>query len=48
MSGDDVRADRHALFELDAILAQIEVVAAGADRQKFETEVHLRWVLHRL
>lgn len=48
MSGGDVRADRHALLELDALLARIEALAADADRQRFETDDHLRWVVHRL
>ena len=48
MSDGDVRADRHALLELDAILARIEALAADGDRQKFETDDEFRWVLHRL
>lgn len=37
VKSDDVRADRHALLELDAILAQIETFAAGASRQRFRS-----------
>ncbi len=48
MNGRDVRADRHALLELDAVLARIEALAADGDRKKFENDDHLRWVLHRL
>ncbi|MGI8577760.1 MAG: hypothetical protein ACR2KG_07540 [Nocardioidaceae bacterium] len=48
MNGEEVRADRHALLELDAILARIEAMADDSDRQTFETDDRLRWVLHRL
>jgi len=48
VNGRDVRADRHALLELDAVLARIEALAADGDRKKFENDDHLRWVLHRL
>lgn len=48
MNGGDVRADRHALLELDALLAQIETLAADGGRNKFENDDHLRWVFHRL
>jgi len=48
VNGRDVRADRHALLELDALLARIEALAADGDRKKFENDDHLRWVLHRL
>ena len=48
MNGGDVRADRHALLELDALLFRIEALAAGGDRRKFETDDEFRWVLHRL
>lgn len=47
MNGD-VRADRHALLELDALLARIETMAADGDRQRFEVDDDFRWVLHRL
>ncbi len=46
MNGD-VRAERHALLELDALLARIEVLAADSDRQGFEAVDNLRWVVHR-
>ncbi len=48
MNAGEVRADRHALLELDALLARIEALAAGADRDQFETDDYLRWVIHRL
>lgn len=48
MSGGDIRADRHALLELDALLGHIEALAAHGDRRRFDTDDHLRWVLHRL
>lgn len=48
MSGEDVRADRHALLELDALLARIEALAADGGRDKFDNDDQFRWVLHRL
>ncbi len=48
MNGGDVRADRHALLELDALLARIEELATDNDRNEFENDDQLRWVLHRL
>ena len=48
MNGGEIRADRHALLELDAILARIEALAADSDRDTFEADDRLRWVLHRL
>lgn len=48
MNGEDIRTDRHALLELDALLARIEALAAETDRNAFENDDHLRWVLHRL
>lgn len=47
MSGD-VRAERHALLELDALLARIEALAVDSDRRRFEADDNLRWVVHRL
>lgn len=46
--GKDVRPDRHALLELDALLAQVELAVARADRARFDFDDRLRWVLHRL
>lgn len=43
MNGD-VRAERHALLELDALLARIEALAADSDRRRFEADDNLRWV----
>lgn len=48
MSSGDARADRHALLELDALLAHIESLAKQGDRHRFESDDHYRWVLHRL
>jgi uncharacterized protein with HEPN domain len=48
LNGGDLRGDRHALLELDTLLARLEVLAADGDRQKFETDDEFRWVLHRL
>jgi len=48
VNGGEIRADRHALLELDAILARIEALAADSDRGTFEADDRLRWVLHRL
>lgn len=48
MNAGDVRADRHALLELESLLARIEALAADGDRQRFDPDDRLRWVLHRL
>lgn len=48
MSGGDVRADRHTLPELDALLARIQALAVDGDRHKFESDERFRWILHRL
>ncbi len=48
MSGPDIRGDRHALLELDGLLARIESLAAGVERSRFDTDDEFRWVLHRL
>ncbi len=47
MSGD-VRPDRHALLEFDALLAQIESLVAEGDRARFDSDDRYRWILHRL
>ncbi|MGH3850963.1 MAG: hypothetical protein ACRDRT_14915 [Pseudonocardiaceae bacterium] len=36
------------LLELDALLEQIQVLAADGDRERFDKDDHYRWVLHRL
>lgn len=48
MSDEDVRGDRHALLELDALLLRIQSLTADGDRPRFETDDNFRWVLHRL
>jgi uncharacterized protein with HEPN domain len=48
VSGDEARPDRHALLELDALLAQIETTVADGDRSRFDADDRYRWVLHRL
>ncbi len=48
MNGGDIRPDRHALLELNALLAQIESLVAEGDRARFDSDDRYRWVLHRL
>jgi hypothetical protein len=48
VSDPDVRADRHALLELDGLLARIESLADGVDRDSFDADEQFRWVLQRL
>ncbi len=48
MTDEDVRRDRHALLELDALLRQIELLVAEGDRERFEKDDRYRWMLHRL
>jgi uncharacterized protein with HEPN domain len=48
VSDSDVRADRHALLELDGLLARIELLTRGVDRDRFNADEQFRWVLHRL
>ncbi len=47
MNGGDIRPDRHALLESDALLTQIESLVAEGDRARFDGDRY-RWVLHRL
>jgi hypothetical protein len=44
----DTRPDRHALLELQALLAQIAVLRAEGDADRFTADDRYRWVLHRL
>jgi len=44
----DARPDRHALLELRALLAQITVLRAEGDADRFTADDRYRWVLHRL
>jgi hypothetical protein len=39
---EDVRPDRHILLEVDALLAQIEKLAADGDRDRYDTDDHYR------
>lgn len=47
MSGE-IRPDRHALLELDALLAQIAALRDEGDAARFDGDARYRWVLHRL
>lgn len=47
MSGD-IRPDRHALLELDALLAQITALRDEGDAARFGQDARYRWILHRL
>lgn len=47
MNGD-IRADRHALLELDALLEQIAALRDDGDAARFDNDSRYRWVLHRL
>jgi hypothetical protein len=44
----DVRPDRHALLELDALLSQIAVLRGEGNAARFDADARYRWVLHRL
>lgn len=48
MTEGDVRPDRHALLELDALLRRIERLVDVGDRRRFDVDENYRWVLHRL
>ncbi len=48
MSGADVRPDRHALLELDALLEEIIALRDEGDGDRFEHDHRYHWVLHRL
>ena len=43
----DVRPDRHALLELDALL-EIAALRDDGDAARFDRDSRYRWVLHRL
>ena len=47
MSDRDTRRDRHVLLELDALLEQIQILAAKGDRTRFDNDDHYRWVRPR-
>ena len=44
----DARQDRHALLELQALLAQIAILRREGDGARFAADVRYRWLLHRL
>ncbi|HYZ52898.1 MAG TPA: hypothetical protein VE733_05220 [Streptosporangiaceae bacterium] len=44
----DVRPDRHALLELDALLGEIAALRDEGDAARFDLDTRYRWVLHRL
>jgi hypothetical protein len=44
----DIRPDRHALLELDALLHQIGALRDEGDADRFGKDSRYRWVLHRL
>lgn len=48
MSDQHSRPDRYVLLELDALLSQIEKLAADGDRKRFDGDEQYRWMLHRL
>jgi hypothetical protein len=45
---DDHRPDRHALLELDALLATLQSLRDQGSAQRFDADDRYRWVLHRL
>lgn len=47
MTGD-VRSDRHALLELQALLTEISALRREGDAGRFAADSRYRWVLHRL
>ena len=44
----NLRPDRHALLELDALLSEITVLRDEGDAARFSNDPRYRWVLHRL
>ena len=44
----DARPDRHALLELQALLAQIGAPRSEGDADRFTADARYRWILHRL
>jgi len=44
----DVRPDRHALLELDALLRELAALRDDGDAARFDQDSRYRWVLHRL
>jgi len=48
VSGADLRPDRHALLELDALLSEIIAVRDEGDGERFDRDRRHRRLLHRL
>jgi hypothetical protein len=44
----DVRPDRHALLELDALQGELAALRDDGDAARFDQDSRYRWVLHRL
>ena len=44
----DTRPDRHALLELQGLLAQIGALRSEGNADRFTTDARYRWILHRL
>jgi len=44
----DLRPDRHALLELEALLSEINALRNEGDAGRFAKDSRYRWVLHRL
>jgi hypothetical protein len=44
----DARPDRHALLELQALLAQVAALRDQGDASQFDADPRYRWILHRL
>jgi len=44
----DARPDRHALLELQGLLAQIGALRGEGSADRFTTDARYRWILHRL
>ena len=47
MTGD-IRPDRHALLELEALLDEIAALRDEGNAERFDHDARYRWVLHRL
>jgi uncharacterized protein with HEPN domain len=44
----EVRPDRHALLELQALLTQMAALRSEGDADRFTADARYRWILHRL
>lgn len=44
----DRAAEQRSLLEIEALLAEIRVLRNDGDAERFATDYHYRWVLHRL